>query len=603
MNICIKKGVPYPLGAHRNGNIVYFSHITTKEDAGVILYDASGLQEKQKIPFPAAYTVGNIRCMAVEGLPHKDLVYTFYEDGQAVTDERATAYLNRNKFGEETEVLKAIPAVLSCSEYDWEEDTAPGIPYEESICYCMHVRGFTKHASSGVKGKGTFLGVQKKIPYLQELGVNTIEMQPIYEFPETEVLKTKDPQISENADKPAVRLHYWGYMKGCYYSPKGAYSYDKKDAAKELKNLIKELHRNGMEIILQFYFTRETLGTEIAEILRFWVMEYHVDGFHLKGENIDPDALSLDPALAKTKLWYYGFPQRNKTVSNRVLAVYKDNFKNDVRQFLKGDSGMIPAMMQHFSNNLSDMGVINYLTNYEGLTLMDLVSYERKHNEENGENNRDGFENDFSWNCGQEGPCKKKAVVRLRKKQIKNALTMLFLSQGSPLIFMGDEFGNSQKGNNNPYCQDNEITWLNWNNLNANRDIFDFTKNLIAFRKAHGVLHQPAPLRMMDYKMCGYPDMSYHGELPWKPDTSAYSRQLGILYCGRYGASTKETEEEFLFITYNMHWEKHSFGLPRLPKDKKWETAFTTEEEDAVMEETSVIIPPRSIYVFHAVNV
>ena len=202
------------------------------------------------------------------------------------------------------------------------------------------------------------------------------------------------------------------------------------------------------------------------------------------------------------------------------------------------------------------MGVINYLTNYEGLTLMDLVSYERKHNEENGENNRDGFENDFSWNCGQEGPCKKKAVVRLRKKQIKNALTMLFLSQGSPLIFMGDEFGNSQKGNNNPYCQDNEITWLNWNNLNANRDIFDFTKNLIAFRKAHGVLHQPAPLRMMDYKMCGYPDMSYHGELPWKPDTSAYSRQLGILYCGRYGASTKETEEEFLFITYNMHWEK-----------------------------------------------
>ncbi len=207
---------------------------------------------------------------------------------------------------------------------------------------------------------------------------------------------------------------------------------------------------------------------------------------------------------------------------------------------------------------------------------MDLVSYDRKHNEDNNENNQDGTDSNYSWNCGQEGPSRKKTIVSLRLQQIKNALLMLFLAQGTPLIFMGDEFGNSQKGNNNPYCQDNDTTWLNWKNINSNKEIYSFMKKLIAFRKEHGELHQKMPLRMMDYKSCGYPDLSYHGEFPWKPDTTAYSRQLGMMYCGRYGEEGTEKQDEFLYVAYNLHWEPHEFVLPRLPKDKKWKTVLSS---------------------------
>ena len=562
------------MGAHRIKDTVYFSYITEKEEAGVILYDTTGRQEKLRIAFPADYTVGTIRCMAVEGLPAKDVIYSFYEDGQAVTDERSRCFLNCRKYGEEAE-NEPLPAVLSYREYDWGDDTFPKLAYEDSIVYCMHVRGFTRHASSGVKGKGTFLGIQEKIPYLKELGVTTLELQPVYEFPEIEILKPTETVHLDAEEKRPERLHYWGYIKGCYYSPKSAYAYSR-DAATELKNLIKELHKNNMEVILQFYFTQDILSTEIAEILRFWVMEYHVDGFHLKGKNIDPALLSLEPALAASKLWYYGFPDREVKGGKRFLAEYKDDFRNDSRRFLKGDEGMIPVMMHYFRANSPYRGVINYLTNYDGFTLMDLVSYDRKHNEDNNENNQDGTDSNFSWNCGQEGPSRKKTIVSLRLQQIKNALLMLFLAQGTPLIFMGDEFGNSQKGNNNPYCQDNDTTWLNWKNLNSNKEIYSFMKKLIAFRKEHGELHQKKPLRMMDYKSCGYPDLSYHGEFPWKPDTTAYSRQLGMMYCGRYGEEGTEKQDEFLYVAYNLHWEPHEFALPRLPKDKKWKTVLSS---------------------------
>lgn len=272
------------MGAHRIKDTVYFSYITEKEEAGVILYDTTGQQEKLRIAFPTDYAVGTIRCMAVEGLPAKDLIYSFFEDGQAVTDERSRCFLNCRKYGEEAE-NELLPAVLSYREYDWEDDTFPKLAYEDSIVYCMHVRGFTRHASSGVKGKGTFLGIQEKIPYLKELGVTTLELQPVYEFPEIEILKPTETIHLDTEEKRPERLHYWGYIKGCYYSPKSAYAYSR-DAATELKNLIKELHKNNMEVILQFYFTQDILSTEIAEILRFWVMEYHVDGFHLKGKTL-----------------------------------------------------------------------------------------------------------------------------------------------------------------------------------------------------------------------------------------------------------------------------------------------------------------------------
>lgn len=623
MKMKITKGNPFPLGAKIEDKSVDFSYVSRETDCGVVLFDKDTLKEKQKISFPAENVVGDVHFMRIHGISIENTAYCFYEKDRYVTDERARAFCGGYVYGkEEAWEQGARPAGFVPQDYAWEEDENPCIPYEESFCYCLHVRGFTRHASSKVRAKGTFQGLVEKIPYLKELGVTTLELQPVYEFDEREkrlasdnlhlpVEKIQSPDTGQTPEA-CQKLNYWGYTKGCYYSPKNSYAYTK-DAAAEFKNMVKALHQNGMEAVLQFYFTKDTPEREIAEILHYWVLEYHVDGFHLKGEHIPADILAEDPALTKTKLWYYGFSNKKQErfflgageKERRSLAEYRDAYRYDMRRFLKGDEGMLPAVMYHLRHNPADCGQINYLTNYDGFTLMDLVSYERKHNESNGEENKDGMDYNASWNCGQEGKSRKKAVLALRKRQIKNALLLLFFSQGTPLIFMGDEFGNSQGGNNNPYCQDNETTWLNWKNLESNREIFVFVKELAAIRKAHPVLRQDREVRLMDYGACGYPDASYHGAVPWKPDTAAHSRQLGIMYCGKYAMKDKKHHDDFFYIAYNLHWEPYEFALPRLPKGMCWElyTASDTVQEEVgeAMEEgeqQKMVLSGRSICVF-----
>lgn len=617
------KGNPFPLGATIEDKSVNFSYVSRETDCGVVLFDKDTLKEKQKIPFPPAYTVGDIHFMRVSGISTENTAYCFFEKDRYVTDSRARAFCGNHVYGkEETWERAARPAKFVPRDYDWEDDENPRIPYEESFCYCLHIRGFTRHASSKVKAKGTFRGLVEKIPYLKELGVTTLELQPVYEFAELEKrtalelsylpmdssISVEDGKTQEDEKK----LNYWGYTKGCYYSPKNSYA-DSEDAAAEFKDMVKALHKNGLEAVLQFYFAEEMPEREIAEILHYWVMEYHVDGFHLKGEHIPAGALAKDPALAKTKLWHYGFPDEVQDSfpagmagnERRYLAEYGDSYRCDMRRFLKGDEGMLPAVMYHLRHNSAGCGQINYLTNYDGFTLMDLVSYDRKHNESNGEDNRDGTDYNASWNCGQEGKSRKKTVLALRKRQIKNALLLLFFSQGTPLIFMGDEFGNSQGGNNNPYCQDNEITWLNWRNLESHREIFAFVKELSAIRKAHPVLRQDREIRLMDYGACGYPDASYHGAAPWKPDTASYSRQLGIMYCGKYVRKDRINHDDFFYVAYNLHWEPYEFALPKLPKGMHWEPCAASDaakeretEEAEESRQQRVVLSGRSICVF-----
>lgn len=587
------KGSPFPLGAKIEDNGVNFSYVSQKANCGIVLFDKDTLQEKEKIPFPPLYVVGNVHFMRVCGISIENTAYCFYEEESYVTDDRGRAFCGGHVYGREEIWEKgARPALFVQQDYDWEGDVFPDIPYEESICYLIHVRGFTRHPSSKVKGKGTFAGLAEKISYLKELGVTTLELQPVYEFAEIEKRMISEmpylpAAIAQPADK--VYANYWGYTKGCYYSPKNSYAYAQ-DAVAEFKDMVKQLHKSGLDVVLQFYFTKDTQESEIAEILHYWVLEYHVDGFHLKGENIPAKMLANDPALARTKLWYYGFPDetQNGALSGadgngkRYLAEYRDVYRYDMRRFLKGDEGMLPAVMYHLRHNPSTCGQINYITNYDGFTLMDLVSYDRKHNENNGEDNKDGVDYNASWNCGQEGKSRKKAVLALREKQIKNALLLLFLSQATPLIFMGDEFGNSQGGNNNPYCQDNETTWLNWKNAESGRKILLFVKELTDIRKKHPVLRQDREVRLMDYGACGYPDASYHGAAPWRPDMSGYSRQLGVMYCGKYVRKDRACCDDFFYIAYNLHWEPYEFALPKLPKDMRWELCVAS---DAVQEE------------------
>ena len=520
------------------------------------------------------------------------LSYNFYCDEKIIVDPYAKKSVGHEKWGSRLNESK-IKGAVSFKQFQWNQDIMPRIPYEDCFIYCMHVRGFTRHASSKVEGKGTFRGIMEKIPYLKDLGITTVEIMPAYEFDEVEIESEKNTMsyamehYSEQIEDPGKKkekINYWGYKKGYYFTPKAAYSSDKKDPEIELKKLIQRLHQEGMELVMQFYFPKGIKQGYILEVLRYWVLEYHIDGIHLQGENLPITLIATDPLFSNTKLMYYDFPsheiyEEGEIPSYRNLASYQDNFLRDIRKYLKSDEDMLQSFLFHMRNNPQKMGTINYITNYYGYTLMDLVSYDKKHNEENGENNKDGENYNYSWNCGCEGPCRKKAIQKLRIQQIKNALVFLFLSAGTPMLLSGDEFGNTQNGNNNAYCQDNAVSWLNWQLLEKNQEIYQFVKSLIRIRKEHPVLHRRTEVKMMDTLSCGYPDISYHSEEVWRPIIDNYNRHIAVMHCGKYATMPNGQEDNFFYIAYNMHWITHEFALPNLPKGKKWVVCMTTGDE------------------------
>jgi len=579
--------LPYPLGARREDDGVTFSFASGKKDCGILLYDRESGRQKKKLAFSSDERLGNIYTKHIKLQNPGDLCYLFYEEEEKIPDVYAKAFKTGISYGKKCKE-EELKAFIPEEGFDWEDDKNPEIPYKDAICYCLHVRGFTAHTSSGVKHKGTFAGLMEKIPYLKATGITTVELQPVYEF-----IEYKDAgKPMAYGVKQEERLNYWGYTKGYYYAPKAAYSATA-DSVTEFKELVKAFHKNGLEVVLQFYFPADVRMCDIPEILRFWVLTYHVDGFHLMGEHLPADALAQDPLLAETKLWYHGFdidriygPEAKLSYEN--LAVYQDQYLFDMRRFLKGDEGMLGTALYHMRTIPRNMGRIHFFSNYYGMTLMDMVSFDRKHNEENGENNRDGSDYNCSWNCGEEGTTRKKKIQKLRIQQIKNAMMFLFFSHSTPLIFMGDEFGNSQSGNNNPYCQDNEITWLNWKDLDRNKEIYEFFKSLVSIRNNHPVLKKDAEPRLMDYISCGYPDVSYHGEKAWQPSMEVYERSAGILYCGSYGRHRSGEEDNFLYLGINMHWEPCKLALPRLPKGYKWERRIVTGSEDKAVLDNKV---------------
>ena len=584
--------LPKGLSSYKDGINVAVK-IPHAKECGLFVWikTKDGQEKKYKIPFSDAFRVGDISCMYLKDIEAQDCRYQIYADGRIVKDEYAVKMTGCEKWGKAVK-QKDIYYGMRDEGFDWEEDRLLKTPFEDSYFYCMHVRGFTKHISSKVAHRGTFMGVVEKIPYLKELGITAVELMPAYEFCEIIYKEESQPTMEEvakqyalepNRERKGDKLNYWGYTKECqYFMPKTSYAAGPGQAAKEFKHMVKELHKNGIEVIMQFYFEKENPGF-ILEVLTYWRIEYHVDGFHLKGDPIPLALLATEALLKDTKLFYYSFPYEELYTdvmqpSYRHLASYRDDFMYDMRRYLKGDENMLPAVLGHLRHNSDNHGVVQYVTNYYGFTLADLVSYERKHNQANGEENRDGNEYNYSWNCGVEGASRKKSVTALRRQQMRNAFNLLFLSQASPLFLAGDEFGNSQKGNNNPYCLDNEISWLNWNGLEKNKDWFEYVKSLIAFRKAHPVLQGIRPLHLMDTLACGYPDVSYHGSQAWRPELENYNRHVGIMYCGAYGKKNRKEEDNSIFIAYNMHWQKRKLALPKLTKGKNWYVLSTTEK-------------------------
>lgn len=475
----------------------------------------------------------------------------------------------------ETSLKRKLEAVAGQAVFDWGEDKRPQIPYEDCVIYKVHVRGFTKHPSSHVRDKGTFRAVMEKIPYMKELGVTTLELMPVTEFNE---VREEAEMLASRGRSP--KLNYWGYGDSFLFAPKASYSSGRhKHPDTELKTLVRELHKNHMELVLELYVSGKEDPSMVLDAVRYWAREYHIDGIHLVGD-APLKLIGQDPYLSRLKLWaeYWNGVDEG---SHRHLGWYNDGFLRDMRQVLKGDDGGLNRLAYRAKLNLENSAVINYMAGTNGFTLADMVSYNEKHNEANGERGKDGPEENDSWNCGAEGPTRKRKVLELRKKQMKNAVLMLFFSQGTPMLLAGDEFGNSQSGNNNPYCQDNEITWLNWNQQKSNVEFYQFVKATIAFRKAHPVFHQIKPLLGMDSLGCGQPDISCHGMKAWQPDFSDSCHQLSIMYCGEYGHKKDGTRDEDFLLIYNMHWEPHQFALPKLPKGRRWHLVVDTGRKES----------------------
>lgn len=539
--------------------------------------------------------VGNIYTVCVDIKDLSPYEYLYEADGVRVLDPYATGISGKQKFGEFIP-WEQLRCTLEDPSFDWEQDRQLEIPFTESVIYCTHLRGYTMDRSSKVKAKGTFQGMIEKIPYLVSLGINQLELMPIYEFDEFPKPKgIRGYEQTVTVDKESAKLNYWGYGDGFYFALKKSYAASG-DPGKEFKQLVKELHKAGIELVLEFYFEESYSPGMIRDCLEFWVEEYHIDGVHINRGDLDMKLLTTDPVLKNTKIYTEYYEKRElceelQDPNARHLAEYHDGFLIQGRRFLKGDEEVLREFCQKTRKNPSQTGVVNYMANHNGFTMRDMVSYDQKHNESNGEHNADGTDYNYSWNCGIEGETRKKTVTQLRKRQIYNAYAMLFFAQGIPLIYGGDEFGNSQKGNNNAYGQDNEISWVQWKNTKAEKELLEYVKTLIAFRKKHDVFHEPKEASQSDYKSTGFPDVSYHGENAWYSDFSAYSRHIGIMYGDAYA----EKEKNPIYVAYNQHWVEHKFGLPYLSKGKQWKVIFDTSAEEIFAPEGRKILKQKEI--------
>lgn len=598
------------------------------------------------IPFPSSYRIGYVYSMIVFDLDISEFEYAYHFDGpynpkkglvfdkqKVLLDPYAKAVTGQSVWGVKPEHGSSYHARVVEDEFDWDDSKQPEIPMSDLVIYELHVRGFTRHESSNTACPGTFAGVMEKIPYLKQLGINAVELMPIFEFDEM-----KDCRMVNGKQL----VDYWGYNPVCFFAPNTSYtsSLEYNHEGNELKTLIKELNKNGIEVILDVVFNHTAEGNEygpyisykgidnnvyylltpdgyyynfsgcgntmncnhpvvqrmILDCLRYWVTEYRVDGFRfdlasILGRNEDGApmnnppllrSLAFDPILGKVKLiaeaWDAGgLYQVGSFPSWQRWSEWNGKYRDDIRKFLKGDDNLewVAANRMLGSLDIYDPALrgtsasVNFITCHDGFTLWDLYSYNQKHNEENGWDNQDGDNNNNSWNCGVEGETENPDILALRKKLVKNACVVLFASRGIPMFLAGDEFGNTQFGNNNAYCQDNEISWLDWRLLNTNHDIHKFFMFMIRFRKEHPILRydtKESSLRL--------PLTSLHGLTPWKHDPAEDHHYVGILYAGR----KKREKDDYIYIAVNTYWEPRTLNLPKLSDGYLWYRCLDTDD-------------------------
>jgi isoamylase len=654
-------------------NFTIQSHKATSCE--LLLFHREAEEPFAVLPFPDNYRIGFCYSMIVFGLDIEEFEYAYRLDGpydekkglrfdrtKILLDPYARAVTGQSHWGHKNNPQHGYRARVVHSNFDWGQQRHTSIPMEDLIIYELHVRGYTKDASSGVKHPGTFDGLKEKIPYLKGLGVNAVELMPVFEFDEMRDARL----IDEN-----LLLDFWGYNPVSFFAPNTSYSSSKEynREGMELKSLIKELHDQNMEVILDVVFNHTAEGNEfgpsfsfkgfdnqiyymltpdghyynfsgcgntlncnhpivqnmILDCLRYWVIEYRVDGFRfdlasILGRNEDGTplhqppllrSLAFDSILGNVKLiaeaWDAGgLYQVGSFPSWKRWAEWNGRYRDDMRRFLKGDDFLSQAAARRItgSPDLYDPvfrgrnASVNFLTCHDGFTLYDLYSYNEKHNEANGWGNTDGADDNNSWNCGVEGDTTDPSVLALRRKMMMNACAVLMCSRGTPMFLAGDEFADTRYGNNNPYCQDNLISWLDWSLLEKNRALYEFFRYMIHFRKAHACIRKD-----LEPSYLGFPSMSLHGLTPWKPDLPESSHTACVLFSGYDDTLHKE---DLVFLAVNTHWCSAALTLPQLPDGYTWKIAVNTGDKkqqtftdsEIPAAGSSVLLGERSVIVF-----
>jgi len=611
--------------------------------------------------------------------PHKLLIDPYAKAlvGRFVWDSPALLGYKREEGDLSFSTEDSAPYVAKCviveNDFDWEGDRQLRIPLKDSIIYEVHVRGFTRHSSSGVSHPGTFAGFREKIAYLKDLGITCVELLPIFEFDENENVR-HNPLTGERL------VNYWGYSSISFFAPKASYGTDRKPgtALREFKQLVKELHRAGIEVILDVVYNHTAEGDHLGptfcfrgldnsvyymlednkrfyrnysgcgntmncnhpivrdfvlDSLRYWVVETHVDGFRfdlasILGRGPDGSVLSNpplleriahDPVLADCKIiaeaWdAAGLYQVGSFPSAGRWAEWNGRFRDDVRRFVRGDPGMVPAIATRVAGSSdlyehdgrSPYHSINFVTAHDGFTLADLVSYNRKHNEANGENNEDGVDENFSWNCGAEGETEDPIVLTLRMRQMKNFWAILMVSQGVPMILGGDEFGRTQRGNNNAYCQDNEISWFNWELLEKNAELFRFARGMIHFRRRHPALRRHSFLVGRSDGSSAVRDIAWCGVDGEEPDWSYESRFLAFMLGGAKNLTLADEDDDDIYVAMNMGPEAVFCRIPAPRPGRRWVRAVDTSmlpPNDIAEPGEEKPIPDQARYRVHARSV
>lgn len=603
MNFEIGKAEFKGYGVRYSKNVLYVcADLAFLKTAGIIIYDSLG-KLLTKVEIPHCCFTGDMACVYIKTYDFENCMYRFYCDEKEFVDPYARSLSSNLEYG----VIKKDSSLKG-----FENDRYPCIPYSDSIIYLLNVKGYTMADSAVKTRKGTFGALLTKLPYFRSLSVTTLMLMPCYE-----VEKKKTSLKMENAiysykenpkDEPKDNL--WGFGKGYHYAlKKELFSTDNPE--NEFKAFIKKLHESNMECIVMMQYEPDALKSYVIDSLKYWVLNFHVDGFRLLGENLPINEILDDPVFKNTKIITENFDFEGylpkPLFKYKNLASMRDTFKNSARRFLKADEDQVGYLSFAVRENAKYYASIRNITDFSGFTLNDLVSYNVKHNESNKEENTDGTDYNYSWNCGDEGTSKKRNVNNLRKKQVRNAMIMSLLCQGTPMITGGDEFLNTQNGNNNPYCQDNETGWVTLRRDKTAKDFQNFVKNLAAFRMRHVILHQPKELMLFDYMSCKASDVSFHSKDAFKIDQSPVSREFGVLYYGDYAKQYTGVKEDSVYIVYNMHWEKREFVLPLKTKGKTWKLLYSTdgstdesfdEKNAKAFNDDSFVASERSITIF-----